>query len=83
MRGDFDDNYDMGYRVFLLVIMLMPGINSLFAFFAIILESGRFLNEYIKEYKKNRKERKERKQKIKLGIIKITPEDPYGEEDWS
>ena len=25
----------------------------------------------------------ERKRKIRRGIIRITPDDPYGEEDWS
>ena len=40
----------------------------------------------IKNRIKNRKEYlrllKDRDRKIKLGIIKINKEDPYGEEDW-
>lgn len=78
-----------GYKVFIFTILFAPIINQLFGIFILlgilfklIGEKLKPIRDKIKKIRINRRILKERKEKIKLGIIKITPQDPYGEDIW-
>ena len=84
--GLFDD--DMSDIIIRYLIVFFPGVNSLFLMIHIIriIADSQLvceIDDYIGKKKRIYKYRKERKDKIKLGIIRITPLDPYGEEDWN
>ena len=68
--------------IFILIVITLSPINILTALTLIILALVEHMLDGIKIRKKNKEIDKERSIKIKKGIIRITPIDPYGEEDW-
>jgi len=67
------------------ILVLVPFVSIIYIVM-MLFDMGGWLIVYIKKYKEERDKiklvREYRKLKIKAGIIKITPNDPYGEEDW-
>lgn len=49
----------------------------------LVITFYRFSEEEIEKRKFKRHLKRERKEKIRLGIIRINKNDPYGEEDWT
>jgi hypothetical protein len=76
-RNNFKDG-EIVDKLFVCGLIFLPFINNLVLLYA----TSNNLYYYIKKFYKKKQKIKERKQKIKLGIIKITPCDPYGEENW-
>jgi len=81
-----EDSDGRGSRILMNLLIFGPGINVLMSIIFLVLSSidnFPIFKRFVLRMIQRRKFRKERERKIKLGIIKITPEDPYGEEDWT
>lgn len=76
-------NDDIGSKIIACCLIFTPYLNT----FVIFLLFINFLYDKIDKFEENIKKRrlilKEREQKIKLGIIRISDKDPYGEENWN
>lgn len=78
------------FKIIALFIVYTPFINHLLGIIIgslalwkyVIHKSYVKFKEKYKIYNERYKIYRERKQKIKLGIIRITADDPYGEENW-
>jgi len=73
---------DLSIKIMIYIFTFCPVINTLFLIIMSIVSGIMEISFYIKRLKKRKQFKEERKEKIKLGIIKITKNDPYGEEDW-
>jgi Ca2+/H+ antiporter len=89
--GYFSDNLDItkqgkianlfpGISIFFLLLFILDLIFTLYSKY--FEDKVNEIREKIQERKEKRMNEKERKIKIKMGIIRISPIDPYGEEDW-
>jgi hypothetical protein len=83
-------NEGWGFKLFVLILLFFPIVNQILAYVLLRTLIFQYLKSFFvkgkekyKAYKKNKEKLSERKRKIKLGIIRITKNDPYGEEDWS
>lgn len=82
-----NEDYEMS-RVGLLINMIP--LMSIFSLIYVAVDYLKDLHLKYREFKhkkrfieeEKKRLREERELKIKKGIIKITPEDPYGEENW-
>jgi hypothetical protein len=63
--------------------MYAPIISTTFIIIAISVDLSQQLIERNKLRKRRRIELKEKERKIKLGIIRISDVDPFGEENWN
>ena len=69
---------DTSSRIFILCLIFIPFVSQII-FEILVIKS---ISDSAISFFKDMIKKKERKKKIKLGIIKITPLDPYGEENW-
>jgi len=67
----------LAFRIFFLLIFIIPIINIIFSIYLLIYH---FKNS---NYIEKRKIKIEYHKKIKKGIIRISKNDPYGEELWT
>lgn len=76
---DKNEHYEISEILGIILTCVVPILNTACCICVIYL--------YIRDYSKERKEKnrilKERKEKIDKGLIKITINDPYGEENWN
>lgn len=81
--GDQISKEDLPFRLLVFSIVYSP-LNIILgvAILGATLYKGVIVPQ-VKKLVERYKFNKERKQKIKLGIIKITSNDPYGEENWN
>ena len=70
------------FKIFLRVIVYCPFITEISLVVILITKIDIWIKNRIKNRKEYLRLLKDRDRKIKLGIIKINKEDPYGEEDW-
>lgn len=78
-------NEEFSFRFFVYLVVYCPFFTEFSLVVILIMKIVRWIKE-IKDRVKNRKEYlrqiADRERKIRLGIIKISKDDPYGEEDW-
>ncbi len=80
-------NESSAFRILVYFLLYCPGFSQtvIFAFILVgsIISTKDIIDKKLKIRKQKNKILKERNIKIKLGIIKINKDDPYGEEDWT
>jgi hypothetical protein len=78
----------LGYKIFVYTVCFTP-LNMIFIIIFTIVELCKIIEDkigikkIIDRYRRKKIIERERKKKIKSGIIKLSPFDPYGEENWN